>query len=547
MTNLVTAPNEFEAWPFDSVVLEGGGMKGLAHLGALEQLNKVWRRAAGSSVGSLFALLLHSGFGFAEARDLVEKTDFGTFMDPDLRAASFWTHWLPELPGAQYSRLLRYGAMYSANALEKWVMDALCIKFGSGASAWTLQQLFEHVNSFSAFSSSSSISSPDLLTQDETGRLTSAIEAEVAQLQRFLDPDCAVKELAMIVTDADTHRARLVFHETFPDMPVSKAVRLSCSLPGFFEEDVPCCGLRGLDGGLMDNFPIELWDLIDHRRRDRLSFLLKQLASISAFSCSSSSASSSPALLSFTWADYVRGRQEYLHSLSLYERDECEFLLHALGDDDDYNTNTTSSTAAASSSSSSSSKQLSQKKKLQKNAFSKQSRTLGLRLKTLSTATWSGRLASSAAGKTAKSNWPVVQLVSTLIDILMHNQEHHAVVEALRDHVLTIRDIPFDTTQFKMSLDQKRQLFELGRRYARVYEERRQPSSSSSSSSSSHNPLFSAAAAAAPAVVEVAITEASSVVADSSLFDADALHELQQQKHSESALVKTDQPQNDLD
>ena len=61
-----------------SLVLEGGGIKGIAHVGALQALKEkglydTIKHVAGTSAGSQVATLYASGFSQSEIREIVEK------------------------------------------------------------------------------------------------------------------------------------------------------------------------------------------------------------------------------------------------------------------------------------------------------------------------------------------------------------------------------------------------------------------------------------------------------------------------------------------
>tara|TARA_Y100000389_G_scaffold12064_1_gene10968 strand:- start:16515 stop:17342 length:828 start_codon:yes stop_codon:yes gene_type:complete len=69
-----------------SLVLEGGGIKGIAHVGALEAVQEKGlygniKHVAGTSAGSQVATLYAAGFSQNEIRKLVENTPFKKFSD----------------------------------------------------------------------------------------------------------------------------------------------------------------------------------------------------------------------------------------------------------------------------------------------------------------------------------------------------------------------------------------------------------------------------------------------------------------------------------
>jgi len=71
---------------FENLALEGGGVWGISYAGALEELDKVGvlggiKRVAGTSAGSIVALLLALGYGASEISKIVAQLDFTKFMD----------------------------------------------------------------------------------------------------------------------------------------------------------------------------------------------------------------------------------------------------------------------------------------------------------------------------------------------------------------------------------------------------------------------------------------------------------------------------------
>ncbi|MFT6039090.1 MAG: NTE family protein, partial [Candidatus Azotimanducaceae bacterium] len=71
---------------FRNLIFEGGGVKGVAYLGALEALEKKGITAAidrigGTSAGAINAVLLGLNYTNDEARDILWGLDFNAFKD----------------------------------------------------------------------------------------------------------------------------------------------------------------------------------------------------------------------------------------------------------------------------------------------------------------------------------------------------------------------------------------------------------------------------------------------------------------------------------
>jgi len=76
------------AYHFRNLVFEGGGMKGIAYVGALEALGRrgILRdivRVGGTSAGAINASLFALGFSNSETRSFLNELDFRNFLDDD--------------------------------------------------------------------------------------------------------------------------------------------------------------------------------------------------------------------------------------------------------------------------------------------------------------------------------------------------------------------------------------------------------------------------------------------------------------------------------
>jgi NTE family protein len=71
---------------FRNLVFEGGGVKGIAYIGAMQvlaqrNLLEHVRRVGGTSAGAINALLYALGYTIPEQRDILGATEFAKFMD----------------------------------------------------------------------------------------------------------------------------------------------------------------------------------------------------------------------------------------------------------------------------------------------------------------------------------------------------------------------------------------------------------------------------------------------------------------------------------
>ncbi len=73
-------------FPFKNLVFEGGGVKGIAFVGAMKVLKKEEilqniNRVGGTSAGSINAVLFAAGFSNQETLNVLNKVDFNNFKD----------------------------------------------------------------------------------------------------------------------------------------------------------------------------------------------------------------------------------------------------------------------------------------------------------------------------------------------------------------------------------------------------------------------------------------------------------------------------------
>jgi NTE family protein len=191
-------------------VFSGGGIKGLALVGAcaaIEERGFHFKRVAGTSAGSLIAGLIAAGYTSTEMANLLDELDLKKFLDSRKTVIpSALTKWL-----FVYWRL----GLYKGDELECWIADILAARglrtFGDLA--------------------------PDAL--------------------RIIASDLTNGRLLILPDDLPKYG---VDPRTFP---VARAIRMSCSLPFFFEP-VKLRDRVGMnivvDGGVLSNFPMWLFD-----------------------------------------------------------------------------------------------------------------------------------------------------------------------------------------------------------------------------------------------------------------------------------------------
>ncbi|NMO96863.1 patatin-like phospholipase family protein [Paenibacillus lemnae] len=203
-----------------NAVFEGGGVKGISLAGAVKAAELAgvgFNRMAGTSSGSIVAAVLAAGYKADEMKRIIEETPFQRLL---VRAPIFNTRFV----GPPLRVLLKKG-LYSGEALEHWIRKLLLAK-----GIFTFSDL------------------PD-------GKLY------------IVASDITNGKLLVLPDDLKNYG---INPSTFP---VAKAVRMSCSIPYFFDPVI--LRLMGeqargksfqeqfvyiVDGGLLSNFPLWLFD-----------------------------------------------------------------------------------------------------------------------------------------------------------------------------------------------------------------------------------------------------------------------------------------------
>jgi NTE family protein len=214
--------------PKADLVLEGGGIKGLGLVGAVVRLMRAgyrFPRVAGTSAGSIVAAFVAAGASVDQVEDIMNRLDYRKV--PDRRA--------PGIPG---------------------ISEGLSLLFRRGAHEG------DYVREFVA---------------TELERLGVRTFGDLKRSDRGADPALdPVKRYKLVVMATDVTRGRLLrlpwdyrlLHLDPDEQLVADAVRASIAIPLYFEPVVLRDGESGdrytlVDGGVLSNFPIEIFDRTD--------------------------------------------------------------------------------------------------------------------------------------------------------------------------------------------------------------------------------------------------------------------------------------------
>ena len=216
------------------LVLEGGGVKGIALVGAVSVLQEAgysFPRVAGTSAGSIVGALIASGMPAEQMLDVMQSTDYSKFQDGTF---------IDRLgPLGQGLSLLFQKGIYEGNYLKEYLAQLL----------------------------------PDEMESFAGMRLPDDPGSDLPQSKRY--------RLVVMASDVSQHKlVRLpwdydAFYGLNPDnQSVIDAVRASMSIPFFFEpatvdytveRDGRTATERStlVDGGMLSNFPVAVFDRTD--------------------------------------------------------------------------------------------------------------------------------------------------------------------------------------------------------------------------------------------------------------------------------------------
>jgi NTE family protein len=190
---------------FKNLVFEGGGVKGIAYVGALQALEDRGAmeeivRVGGTSSGAINAVLLATNHSSREQQKILQEMDFNLFMDNSWGMAR------------DAQRLLNDFGWHKGEYFRSWIGDLIASKLGSANATFTDFHLM------------------------------------------------GCKELYLIGANLSTGFGEVFSREHTPTMRVVDAVRISMSLPLFFSAVRNVRGDVFVDGGLLLNYPIKLFD-----------------------------------------------------------------------------------------------------------------------------------------------------------------------------------------------------------------------------------------------------------------------------------------------
>ena len=201
---------------FKNLVFEGGGVKGIAYVGALDVLNEEGilqniERVAGTSAGAMVAVLVGLGYTAEEMKDVLWNIKFRNFLDKSWGLIR------------NTGRLIEDYGWYKGEFFRDLMAGYIKAKTGDG-------------------------------------------EVTFKDIEKMRQEGKPFRDIYLIGADLSTGLSKVFSAATTPDVKVADAARISMSIPLIF---AAVKGIKGddhiyVDGGLLENYAIKVFDRKDY-------------------------------------------------------------------------------------------------------------------------------------------------------------------------------------------------------------------------------------------------------------------------------------------
>ncbi len=197
------------SYHFRNLVFEGGGVKGIAYIGALQKMEQRGiltgiRRVGGTSAGAITAVLVALDYSLAEIDNILRTLNFKKFMDDSWGVVR------------DTDRLLNQFGWYKGDFFRDWIGEIIKAKTGNSESTFNDAFNMKEAKGF--------------------------------------------RDLYVIGTNLSTKFSEVFSYEHTPRICIADAVRISMSIPLFFAAKRNFRGDLYVDGGVLDNYPVKLFD-----------------------------------------------------------------------------------------------------------------------------------------------------------------------------------------------------------------------------------------------------------------------------------------------
>lgn len=197
------------AYHFSNFIFEGGGVKGIAYVGAMKELRKLGildniTRVGGTSAGAINATLLALGYTIEETKKIMWDLNFNEFLDDDWGVVR------------DTKRLIEDFGWYKGDYFRNWIRKLVRKK-------------------------------------------TNNPDSTFGDLHRNKKKK-GFRDLYVVGTNLSTRYSEVFSYEHTPRMCIADAVRISMSIPLFFAAVRSVRNDVYVDGGVLNNYPVKLFD-----------------------------------------------------------------------------------------------------------------------------------------------------------------------------------------------------------------------------------------------------------------------------------------------
>jgi len=252
-----------------NLIFEGGGVKGLAYVGALEKsietnlidLNEI-KRLAGTSAGSITATLLGVGYDTNDLKQLLESFNLEDFLDSEFKEPLL--NLKKELKLKELGLNLIFNNIFLFKDILKKLNDNNGLFPGDLFHNYIDDKIFEKLK----------------IKNATFNDLKQAIEQNEQQNSKL-------KYLFLTGSNLSTGKYEIFSHLHTPDMIISDAVRISMSIPIiFYPHKYYIKNEKGerivkqskqnilyVDGGLLNNYPIKIFDTKKENSQNEITYV----------------------------------------------------------------------------------------------------------------------------------------------------------------------------------------------------------------------------------------------------------------------------------
>jgi len=264
-------------------IFQGGGTKGVAYIGALQELEKNGikleniKRIGGTSVGAITAALLSVGYDLEKLNEELKDMDFENFIDIENENVEqkIYKYYNPEFISEFMTKTTEYVKDRLSGIEDFYIFRKIkrlkdISSYFNNDESRDLMEILKYAYDHKGLAKGKKIREWIEQKISENSKIKHLTFGELNELHKTKPHK--YKQLYLIGTNVSKKRSEVFSHENTPNVIISDAVRISMSLPLIFQPH-QCYEKRYgkrqisqskrdlyIDGGVMDNYPIWLFD-----------------------------------------------------------------------------------------------------------------------------------------------------------------------------------------------------------------------------------------------------------------------------------------------